>query len=234
MSESKLVIDLGKITDKMKMKFTLVLESSNEKFSTNSIKFYNYGNSDYFKVSPRPLLSFEITQTNDKSDFCGFCVTKFLLARLIFELKEFIEVFKEEDLFYIDSNGELSIAKIKQSEHEKIIPVCSNRTICLTPSVIHVKDDGGTGRKDYEGCILYVDNRSMYTCLTYTELNFLLYSLEKVDFDGWSIQLMNTFKLYNKDIQKGSFNNTITMQSERTLEGRGFIMENHKEIPNLD
>ena len=233
MVDEKIIFELGKITDKLKVKISLTLENDTGKFQVNSAKYFKYENVGYFKLSPRPLIAFDVILDNKGQT--NFCLTKYLLASMIFELEEFLEIYKIEDLFYIDSSGNLTVSKMLQSQNERFINVCGEKKLCFTPAVVYVRDDGGTGQKEYEGCILYINHRDIYTYLTYTELRFLLYTLKKIDVDSWCLMLMNAYKLYVKDNPESLTENTITLTPESLPEGRGFLINQEPNtIPNLN
>ena len=231
----KLVLELAKITDKIKLRFSVTFSDYNPQFPNHMIKSYNYGNSDYFKVIPKPYLSVDITDNN--GDYNGFCLTKYLTFRMINSLKEFINCFNEKDLFYLDKNGSLSISTAKQNEHQKFIAVCSNKSLKIIPAVVRVNDDGGTGKKEYEGCVMYINSNYSYVTLTNEEIGFLIYTLEHIDYDMLSIQLMNSYKLYKNDIVKSKYtyqNNEPQNQTNDNLTGRGYMLEENREIPFLN
>ena len=164
----------------------------------------------------------------------NFYLTKFTLSTLVCDLEDFLEDFKNNDIFYTDNIGELCVNKTMQIKHTKYTN-SANKQLCFIPSVIHVRDDGGTGHQVYEGCHLCINRREEYIELTYSELRFLLYTLKRIDLDMWGIQMLNAYKLHREGMTSQIIENSMVIKEDNIPSGKGYNlpMEN-PTIPKLN
>lgn len=234
-NNEKIVLELGKITDKMKIKLTLnfdVGSGENSRYNSSPIKLTTWRGTNYFKLAPRPLVSFDINL--EKGVATNFYLTKFTLSTLVCDLEDFLDDFKNKELFYNNNVGELCVDRVMQTQFTKFTNA-SNKQLCFIPSTIRVRDDGGTGEHIYEGCHLCINSREDYTELTYSELRFLLYTLKRIDLDMWGVQMLNAYRLHRDGLESHEVENTMVIKEESLPSGVGYnISMNSPTIPKLN
>lgn len=184
------IIELFKINT-LKVKFGVVLRqdvvSPNVQIQPIISKFTIEGN-DYLKLAPHPYITLEICDNDDRYN-SSITFNRYYLYLLIKTLKKCaMQFINNKDLFFYMEN------KLMVSETSETFTTssASAKKIKIKPSVI--TDNTG---KEYEGVILYINSMSSYTYLTYTELEYLINELNKIDMTQLSFEAIKMATIQN-------------------------------------
>lgn len=184
------IIELFKINT-LKVKFGVVLRqdvvSPTVQVQPIISKFTIDGN-DYLKIAPHPYVTLEICD-DDRSYNSSITFNRYYLYLLIKTLKKCVMYFvNNKDLFFYSDNE----LKVNDNCEKFVALSSSSKKIQLKPSVI--VDNSGVA---YEGVILYINSLSSYTCLTYTELEYLTNELSKIDMTQLSLECLKMGNIQN-------------------------------------
>lgn len=185
------IIELFKI-NALKVKFGVVLRqdvvSPNVQIQPIISKFTIEGN-DYLKLAPHPYVTLEICDNDDRSYNSSITFNRYYLYLLIKTLKKCaMQFISNKDLFFYSDNE----LKVNDNCETFVALSSSSKKIQLKPSVI--VDNSGVA---YEGVILYINSLSSYTCLTYTELEYLTNELSKIDMTQLSLECLKMGNIQN-------------------------------------
>lgn len=185
------IIELFKINT-LKVKFGVVLRqdvvSPAVQMQPIISKFTVEGN-DYVKIAPHPYVTLEIFEDGGYNYNSSITFNRYYLYLLIKMLKKCAMYFtNNKDLFFY-MNNELMV---NENVETFTALSSSSKKIKLKPSV--VTDSNG---KAYEGVILYINSLSSYTYLTYTELEYLISELSKIDMTQLSLEAIKMATIQN-------------------------------------
>ena len=185
------IIELFKINT-LKVKFGVVLRqdvvSPNVQIQPIISKFTIEGN-DYLKIAPHPYVTLEIC-ADDRSYNSSIAFNRYYLYLLIKTLKKCaIQFINNKDLFFYMENKLI----VSETSETFTASSASAKKIKIKPSVI--TDNTG---KEYEGVILYINSMSSYTYLTYTELEYLINELNKIDMTQLSFECIKMATMQTK------------------------------------
>lgn len=185
------IIELFKINT-LKVKFGVVLRqdvvSPNVQIQPIISKFTIEGN-DYLKIAPHPYVTLEICD-DDRSYNSSITFNRYYLYLLIKTLKKCaIQFINNKDLFFYMENKLI----VSETSETFTASSASAKKIKIKPSVI--TDNTG---KEYEGVILYINSMSSYTYLTYTELEYLINELNKIDMTQLSFECIKMATMQTK------------------------------------
>lgn len=185
------IIELFKINT-LKVKFGVVLRqdvvSPNVQIQPIISKFTIEGN-DYLKIAPHPYVTLEIC-ADDRSYNSSITFNRYYLYLLIKTLKKCaIQFINNKDLFFYMENKLI----VSETSETFTASSASAKKIKIKPSVI--TDNTG---KEYEGVILYINSMSSYTYLTYTELEYLINELNKIDMTQLSFECIKMATMQTK------------------------------------
>lgn len=185
------IIELFKINT-LKVKFGVVLRqdvvSPNVQIQPIISKFTIEGN-DYLKIAPHPYVTLEI-RDDDRSYNSSITFNRYYLYLLIKTLKKCATQFiNNKDLFFYMENKLI----VSETSETFTASSASAKKIKIKPSVI--TDNTG---KEYEGVILYINSMSSYTYLTYTELEYLINELNKIDMTQLSFECIKMATMQTK------------------------------------
>ena len=192
----KISIDLFKVHESFKVKFNVVIRSDLQtnlnKTNTYIINKFTYNGNKYTNLTPHPFLTIDITSKMDKNEGWSANNSVNLTRRDCFNFVQrmtrlYTKFTKITDLFYYDNNDILVVNK-ELSEMHKEVFVCGNKTILLQACVV----DDSKSKLKYEGIFLSINSIDYFSYLTYSEMEFLIYELRKVDFNSLTMQLINT------------------------------------------
>jgi len=188
----KASMELGRINKVIKLKFELIIQSDDEKKNYQKlINKFNFNGNNYLKLNPRPFVVVDISSKIDEawSTNQSFSLTKPYMFMFISALSSMISEYRTiKDLFYYNTNNDLVYNNRYTELVSKNISVSSGKHVRLEPCVIRndeVQD------KAYEGCIMYINTRDNFAYMTYTEMEYLLYSLKNVNMDTMALELIN-------------------------------------------
>ena len=152
--------------------------------------------------------------------------------KFIQSLKKFIYNFSSyKNLFYYE-NGKLVVNQ--SLINDVSINISTNsKMIRLQPCVVPDEENQETV---YEGAIFFINNMQNYAYLTYDELTYLLWEIEKIDMTVLSLQVINIVKLYygeksSKIIIQPSTEKPIEI--EKITPGRITFVHPGERIPNI-
>ena len=186
----KATIDLGKITDSMHIKFSVILEDD----KSYIVRKFNFNGGNYLTVVPHPFITIDINTKEDRKGDgwdAGKSINinriqQFQVVRALKSAREHLSV---KDMYFTD-NGKLLINKNVASKYiEKII--LNNKVIMLYPAIV---EDDNSGEQ-WEGIAFMINNISTFTYLTISELESLIDTISKIDMISLSLHLINTAKL---------------------------------------
>lgn len=183
------IIELFKINN-LKVKFGIVLKqditSPNVQTQQLISKFTIDGN-DYLKIIPYPYVTLEVVDTSYNYN-TSITFNRYYLYLLIKVLKRCaVQFINNKDLFFY-TNNELTV---NDNAETFTALSSSSKKLQVKPSVI--TDNTG---KSYEGVVLYINSLNSYTCLTYTEFEYLINELTKIDMTQMAFDCM---KLQNTE-----------------------------------
>lgn len=196
-------IELAKINSSMKLKFGLVIVSDDEiKFPNNKlINRFSYNGNDYIRINPRPFVIIDIS-SNLMNKGEGWntnqsvSLNKYYLFRLIQGLRRLIKEFIEiKNLFYY-RDGILTVNNDLSEKMAIHIPTTSSKIIRIQPTVV---PDEENPELFYEGCIFFINTMDNFAYLTYTEIEYLLYELNKIDMTSLSMHLIEIVHIYKNE-----------------------------------
>ena len=189
-------IDLLKLSDlKIKFALTLVSDSVPNKQQNDTVSKFSIRGNTYLKINPFPTVTFENIKTTKNSAWDpnnSISMNKAYLLIFIRKLKVFIQNFQIPNL-YVYSSNHLVLNKEVASQFDLSYPV-ANKAIRLEYTVVRDIDNNEV---EYEGALIKINNDLNYVMLTYDELFALSDTLEKLDFESLSLQLINTAVAYN-------------------------------------
>ena len=196
----KVTFDMARINKMMKIKFGLIVHSDDTaKFKGAPIinKTHWYG-TDTLKLTPNPFIILDISASSDKDEGWSpnktVTLNRYYLFRFLQGLKKLIDSFRTcKNLFYYQNN-ELVVNNNLAESVSISIPTANSKTILLMPCV--VPDEESSLNKVYEGCIFCINTMENYAYLTYTEMEYLMYELSKIDMNSLSLQVISIVKQY--------------------------------------
>lgn len=211
-------IDLGTINDNLKMKFNLILK--NDDNNTKVISTYTFGNYNGLKINPVMYITLDISKTSDKNDSwnnnLNINLNKQQLFLFIRKLKEFIESYKEKDLYYY-KDGKLILNK--EIANKNVFKLkTTTKALAMMQVVVPDKENKEV---EYEGCVLAINSLDNFCYLTYFDLEYLYYQLSRLDLYNLSMMLINTDLLLREkkiSLDHTNYNKTINEDKEKNIE----------------
>lgn len=195
----KVNLELGKVNKFMKLKFGLVIKSEQQHMQLMN-KFSISGNT-YFKVNPYPTVTIEISSNVDRHEDWNsnrsITLNKISRFQFVKRLKTIIKSFTEiKSLFYYQG-GKLCIDKSIAESIRDMVKV-SQKTCLFMPAVIEDEET----KDQFEGVILMINSADNYCYLTFEELEYLCDTLDRLDFDTMTLQLINLIANYDNKIEE--------------------------------
>lgn len=179
--DDRLEVDVAMyIQDEEQLRLSMLVDNAKEKAKTYNR--YAKGMDKYIRFNSRAFieLKMDINQKDvfDKNKYVK--CNKYDLFILIKYLERVAYTFKNtKDLFYYDDNKVLHLNEERKNAATVVIPL-KERTLKVEPSLIV----DTVSNKQHEGITIYVNTANSYCFITYSELEFLLYELKKVDIDS--------------------------------------------------
>lgn len=236
----KASIEICKINSTMKLKFGLIIESEEDKKYINNqnnklINKFNYNGNDYLRINPHPFIVIDISSSNKTDGWnsnLSVSLNRMSQYKLIQSLKKFIYNFSNyKNLFYYDN----SILVLNQSlvNDASINVSTTSKMIRLQPCVV---PDEENQELTYEGAIFFINNMQNFSYLTYDELKYLLWELERIDMSLMSINLIEMTRLclhdeVNKIKVKPSVEKPIEI--EKLSQGKITFVKSNERIPKI-
>lgn len=206
---NKGTIVLCKIHKSLEVKFSLVLEDDPVSIVQQRAHGWNveqtcrkftYNNNKFFRVNPKPYVTFDISNKTDKKEGWNTNSQVNLNQRALFlfkrALRELIEEFRTvKNLFYLYDTGEMVVNQKLAEAHRKIIPT-SSKTIILQACVIQNEENQ---EELYEGCFLAINRLDSFTYLTFEEMEFLYSVVSEIRMTELALHLLELEKLHTKE-----------------------------------
>lgn len=180
----------------MTMKLHVKLKGDNDKFS---FKYHNeteYLSQRYLSLNPSVFLTIDVI---DKENDYGFDKSKSLIItqRSIFQLimffRRLVKSMYTKDLFMTKGN-EIIIHNDIANDVKELLQLSQNSVIGGIPAIIYDENE-----ISYEGVHLFINKTANIIPLTFTELETVLYTLEKIDLFHYSQLLLNYYVSYYRD-----------------------------------
>ena len=207
----KVNLELGKVNKYMKLKFGIVVKSEQQHMQLMN-KFSISGNT-YFKVNPYPTVTIEISSNVDKNEAWNtnrsITLNKMSRFQFVKRLKTIISSFTEiKNLFYYQ-NGRLCIDKSIEGSIRDMVKV-SQKTCLFMPSVIEDEET----KDQFEGVVFMINSPENYCYLTFEELEYLCDTLDRLDFDTLTLQLINLISNYDNKITEETIKPANRIETE--------------------
>jgi len=180
----------------MTLKLHVKLKADNGKFTFQFHNETEYGKDRYVYVNCAAFISIDVV---DKNNDFGFDKTKSLLInqhsifQVIMFFRRLVKNMYKKDLFVVKGD-ELILHQDVADEAKELLQLGTNSAIIGIPAIIY--DENETS---YEGVNLFINKTSNVIPLTFTELETVLYTLEKIDLYQYSQLLLNYYVSYYKD-----------------------------------
>lgn len=193
-------IEITKINSMMKIKFGIIISSDEDKKylgnkSNKLISKFNYNGNDYLRINPHPFIVIDISSMSKNEGWntnMSVSLNRMGQYKLVQSLKKFIRDFSNyKNLFYYE-NDRLVVNQSVVNEVGMNIST-NSKIIRLQPCVV---PDEENQELVYEGAIFFINNMQNYAYLTYDELNYLLWEIERMDMTVLSLEIINIVKLY--------------------------------------
>ena len=208
----KVNLELGKINKYMKLKFGIVINSEQSNLQLLS-KFSMNGNT-YFRINPYPMVTIEISSNTDRGEGWNsnrsVTLNKMTRFQFVNRLRTIIKSFKEiKSLFYYQ-NDKLCIDKDIANSIRDMVKV-SQKTCLFMPSVIEDEET----KEQFEGVVFMINSPDNYCYLTFEELEYLCDTLNRIDFDAITLQLINLISNYNNKIEEETIKSTNRIETQQ-------------------
>lgn len=201
-----LTYDYGKVTENIKVRLSVIVEEPKDLAIKKGpkIKVVDrslYAGAEYFRVSPHPFITIDISSTRDKSDDARNPSLRVNINRMykhIFAamLKRFVSYYTENvGLFYYDEKGKLRLEDQKSFVEE--VKLQNNNTIRLMPMVVYT--DPEVGETACEGAFFMINSPDTSCTMTFTELDGFCNMMSNLDMDSMAIQLLSMYQSAPKD-----------------------------------
>lgn len=193
-------IEITKINSMMKIKFGIIISSDEDKKylgnqSNKLISKFNYNGNDYLRINPHPFIVIDISSMSKNEGWntnMSVSLNRMGQYKLVQSLKKFIRDFSNyKNLFYYE-NDRLVVNQSVVNEVSMNIST-NSKMIRLQPCVV---PDEENQELVYEGAIFFINNMQNYAYLTYDELNYLLWEIERMDMTVLSLEIIDIVKLY--------------------------------------
>lgn len=202
----RVTLDLGKVSKGLSLKFGLIMDSDDSRFSGKYglVGIYKSGNNEYMTLRPHPFLKLEISGGGrERKEYNpDLSVTLNNRNKMLFENLVYMAIDKSRryNIFEVGTDYEPVINKnlIKQCTSFAYI---NDTYIVFEPALIPV--DNVNSDKKQMGFILFFGDRSNYTYLTIEDLDYLYYVLKDVNMILLSTHMLSLlhsrYGLFNRE-----------------------------------
>jgi hypothetical protein len=205
----KVIYELGKINYVMGLSIGILYESVKELNNFGEI-VYTYGgtNSMTTTIHPTPFIVVSFGQKNasfEEKRRASITLNKYGRFSLVQALKKMDKVFRDNANLFYYYNGELKLNPNIANNSRMQIKV-NNNSILLYPAL--VIDNTNVY---HEGIIFAVNSDDNYCQLTFAEMEYLLYTLDKIDMDLLGLKLLEYIEM-TKNTKPDNLDNEITQK----------------------
>lgn len=228
-------IELFKVHSSCKVRFSLIIKDDKDDQYGQLINKFNFSGNDYLKITPYPFITIDITSKMDKNEGWSsnrsFNLNRRELYFFICKLNQLYNRFvTEKKLFYLNQ-GRLFVDRELAEQYKEYV-VCGNKTILMQACVVEPEDS-----KDlYEGIFLSINSMDYFTYLTYSDMEYLLYELKRINMSDLTMQVINTVyltaELEKKEMQKKA--PIAEKKEEEIVDVKSrVVIEDPNEIPEI-
>lgn len=200
MQKRKINVELPYINKNLKWKIGVSITGDPIKYGPNSgevyqsVSMFDYGDTSYVKVSPKPNITFDIKNPKQETTGSFYDNSIFIPGSMSFQfiqcLKRVLDGFQTKNLFYYTSDGKLCVNKTISSNliYEFALPGKKLRFIYGVVNDTETADASvGT---DYEGVALVINEFVNYVYITYDELGTMYGTLKNLDLTNLALNAM--------------------------------------------
>ena len=201
----RISIKLFNVHSTFKVKFCIIVDKDNdlkkpEYMQQKTIAKFAFNGNEYTNINVFPMVIFDISKKSDKADWSNnnmFSVGSRELFLFIMKLEELWRLFKtEKSLFYMDKDKLILNTNISD-KYILRFHAYGNKLIQLQPCIVYDENSSG-----YEGIYLAINSMNYSSYLTYSELEYLIYELKKININLLTVELFNTYLLTEKNDDK--------------------------------
>lgn len=196
----KASMELGRITPSLRLTFSTILNVP-EDFEGKDFKRaatlmrYRFDGSDYLKIRPASFIGFDITPPKLDRGFDrnnSGSITEHQQFFFIKKTRKFLTEFQKPGVFrYTDETlTQFMVDPNKREEISFTMDICGNRKLRIEPAVLVADRTGEMS----EGIILYLNDMYHYTYLTYEELEFLQWKINRIKMSVLSLMLLSEIR----------------------------------------
>ena len=195
-------LDLGRISPTLQLSFITLLNTASDdqlpfnKKGYQTYRRYRNDTGDYLKIKPSSFISLEIVNWNKELNhydrYDRVSLMQFDQFLLLKHLKSFILKFQDSQIFYYaDMNRtRLMVNPEKKNKMAFTINVCGSKTIHMEPAVV----EGRTETEWYEGSIFCINDFSHYAYLTYQELEYFHWVIDRINTPLLTMVLLDSIR----------------------------------------
>lgn len=197
----KASLNMGHINKYMTLQYNLIIRNDDmvkrmvNTREFDAVEFYTGRNGmEMMKLAPHPFLNIDLYNRDRGGvydDNLTVNITTTTLFMLISKLKKIIQGFKVKNLFFTNG-GKLGVNKSIAVQLNQYVRT-PTKTIKLAYAVV---PDEENKEIEYEGIAFMINTVDNFCYMTYHEVEYLLYLLEKIDMTGVALHLINTYILH--------------------------------------
>jgi hypothetical protein len=188
----------------------------------NFHQVFSYGEKNYLKLDLQSFLTFELKEKDDIWDKSKtILINDRNIYQIIHGFKKMVKNIYKGGVFAIDSSNEIIMYSDKVEENTvHLYYIGGSQRLILAPCIIY-----DSNSISYEGCIIYINNKSNYVQFTIDELEALYYILKKINIFTYSIELLNYYML---SANKVNISNTVFKSNEKERPKYNIFTDNDK------
>ena len=198
----KIYIDLFSVNRNCRVKFGIIMSNKLDKKDNPALTLYKNAYDIMMLLKPHPFLIVDISQKDDKdgrkitNSNATFTLNRYDTFKFTRVLKKMAKGFEERDLFYYtEDTDELKVNQSLSSRLEQNIILNNGKHLYLRHLVVQSDEE----ERQYEGIALYVNHIDTFNIMTYEEVLYFIYELNKLDIINLSIRAIALYYTVNKD-----------------------------------
>lgn len=172
------------------------LKEENGDFKFNYHNEFEFGGKGYVKINPSVYLSLEVINKDDVYDKSrSLLINQNNMYKIIMFLRRLIKNIYNKEVFVM-RNGELVLYDEMVKKYQERLQISDTGAIIGQPAIIYDNNESS-----YEGVHLFINKTVNVAELTFSELESLLYTFEKIDLFQYSQAMLNYYLIRYKDIE---------------------------------
>lgn len=192
-------MDLCSVNKNMKLRFGVVVQNEkdikkmyNQKGQVPTMSTFTIQGVEYLKLHPYPYLTIDIAKSGDKGDAWNsnlqVNINSLYMFRLKKTLQELLDNFPTKNLYY-KQNGKLVVNQDIAGPLARVVKT-NTKVIKLVYAVV---PDEENKEIEYEGISFMINTMDSFCLLTYDELEFLIYYLDKINLDQLALEALHLY-----------------------------------------